>query len=183
MKKLALLLLGLILGFLLCYFFFCGVNGMEEGEDAPPPKPPQGTIKAADMIKLDAAYNERYKTINQNLGIVDNRSTWYSLEQMQQFLDYSEYQASQGKYPMDGVRIYLGVNDETANGGKGYTTMFLVPTSSKVPITNDSTTQKSKGSMLNFNFALQTGGGDIPGAPGMDYGQNGNPPNSNYPQN
>jgi hypothetical protein len=169
MKKLALLLLGVLLGFLLCYFFF-GKQDMVDGEIADP-KPPTGYVEPAEMKTLNNSYNERHGIINKALGIVDNRSSWYSLKDMRQFLDYAEFKASTGEHKMDGVRIYLGAK----SGNKGLTTMFLVPTSSSVKIQDT----YSKGSIFNFN--LRAGGGDIPGAGGMDYGGQGNPPGSGYP--
>lgn len=177
MKKLALLLLGILLGFLLCYFFFgkeeAAVGDVRVEEPVPDPTPPQGTIDSTEMKALSNAYNERHTIINRALNIDDNRSSWYSLDQMRQFLDYAEFKAKGTKHEMDGVRIYLGASGD----GKGMTTMFIVPTSSSIP-----TGEKySKGSLFNLSLMARAGGGDIPGADGMDYGGNGNPPGSGYP--
>jgi len=114
MKKLALLLIGGLLGFLLCYFFFCNTLAMTDDGTKPPPKP----------------------------------ST------------------------MDGVRLYLGVNN-------GLTTLMFVPTSSQITMEEQ---EKSKGSMFNLSTKRQTGGGDIKTLEGLDYGGAGNPPGANYPQ-
>ena len=171
MKKLALLLLGVLLGFLLCYFFY-GKEAMTD-DDIVDPKPPTGYIEAPKMKAMSDAFTERHNIINKALNIDDNRSTWYSLKQMRQFLDYAEFKNKGTEHEMDGVRIYQGVRGD----GIGLTTMFLVPTSSSIK-TQD---RYSKGSMFNLNLSARAGGGDIPGAGGMDYGGNGNPPGQGYP--
>lgn len=172
MKKLALLLLGIILGYLLCHFL-SGKQAMPD-DDISDPKPPSGYIEPTEMKAINDAYTERHNIINKALGIVDNRSSWYSLKDMRQFLNYAEYQASTGPHKMDGVRIYLGVR---GNGDKGMTTMFLVPTSSSIKTDG----KYSKGSILNLGLNLREGGGDIPGMGGLDYGGDGWPPGSGYP--
>ena len=178
MKKLALLLLGALLGFLLCYFYFYSsdVNDVDikvnSVENMVPPKPSKGLISPTIISKLDKAFDERHNLINKGLGIMDNRSSWYSLDDVRKYLDYAEYQAkTTTNYTMDGVRLYLGVN-------KGLTTIMFVPTSSDI-------TQgkyKSKGNMFNFTLKRRKGGGDIKSLEGMDFGEVGDPPNANYRQ-
>jgi len=173
MKKLALLVLGFGFGFIVCTQFFCKTEVVIDDETVEDPKPPSGYIEPGDMKLLSDGYNTRHAIINKALGITDNRSSWYSLNDMRQFLDYAEFRASNTNYPMDGVRIYMGAND----GGQGLATLFLVPTSSAIK-TNS---VKSKGSVFNLNFSAQTGGGDIPGIGGLDYGGEGDPPGQGYP--
>lgn len=173
MKKLALLLIGALLGFLLCYFFFCNTVAMADDGTKPPPKPSKGLISPADIGKFDKAFDSRHALIKSNMGIDDNRSSWYSLDDVRKYLDYAEYQArTTTNYTMDGVRLYLGVNN-------GLTTLMFVPTSSDI---TQREYNKSEGSMFNLNLKWQTGGGDIKSLEGLDFGGQGHPPGANYPQ-
>ncbi|MDG5491818.1 hypothetical protein [Psychroserpens sp. SPM9] len=172
MKKLVLLILGFILGALAMYFY-CQKDGGLEGME---PDDPKGLITPAEIKALTHAYNPRYDSITNQFfrGVQggDNRSSWYDLEDLRNYLIIAENQAKDLNYKMDGVRIYLGAHPTQGNI-PGYTTMLFVPTGQ--PITT------SEGKM--FNFALQTGGGgDIPGGLGLDKGTEGVPPGANYPQ-
>ncbi len=173
MKKLALVLLGILLGFLLCYFFY-GKQDMAEAVAGLPPTP-KGLINPVEITQLDRDYNPRHQLISESLfesGKKDNRSSWYSLSDLNDYLDYAEAQAKELHYTMDGVRIYLGAH-KPKNGEKiGMTTMFFVPTGTK---------DVQKGNVINIS--IQGGGGDIPGGDGLNRGSHGDPPNANYPQN
>ncbi len=166
MKKLALLLLGILLGFLLCYFFFCKAAALTEEEGVPPK--PKGAITSIEATKLSHGFDSRHAVIGEYIKANDNRSSWYSLDQINKFLAHAAYEAGTLNYTMDGVRIYVGAYAPGTNNG--YTTMFMVPTG---------TPNRQEGSMLNLNLQ---GGGDIPGGGGLNYGGAGDPPNSNYPQ-
>jgi len=175
MKKLALLLLGVLLGFLLCYFFY-GKNVTDSDVEGMPPAP-KGLIKPAVITKLDRNYNPKHQLISDSLfddGKEDNRSSWYSLKDIREYLDYAEAQSKELYYTMDGVRIYLGAHDPKPGEKIGMTTMFFVPTGTKVAT--------QKGSVLPFGLKLD-GSGDIPGGDGLNRGHEGDPPNANYPQN
>lgn len=168
MKKLILLLLGVAVGFGLCYFYF---NSNQTEEEMA--KPPQGVITPAEAVVLDTAFNKKHQLISDSLvKQPDNRSAWWSLQDMRDYLDYVEAQTKSLGYTMDGVRVYLGSYPKTAIG-EGYTTMFMVPT-------GDKTT--SEGSMVNAKLDHH-GSGDIPGGSGLNHGGQGDPPNANYPNN
>lgn len=173
MKKLLLLILGFILGALAMYFYCQSNDGSLEGME---PATPKGIIKPAEITTLTQAYNSRYDSINatvfKDVKGGDNRSSWYSLKDVRNYLTIAENQASDLGFTMDGVRLYLGAQPMSGDV-PGYTTLLFVPTGT--PMT-------SEGKM--FNFALQTGGGtpDIPGGFGLDHGTQGMPPGINYPQ-
>lgn len=171
MKKLLLLLLGVAIGFAICYFYFQSDSQAEAAETAEAVGPPRGVITEAQGKVLDAAFNTRHQLISDSIvNRPDNRSSWYSLQDMRNYLSYAEAESTKLGYTMNGVRIYLGAHPNEG-GLVGYTTMFLVPTGTK---------GVSEGSMLNF---LLQGGGDIPGGPGLNDGDDGDPPNANYPNN
>jgi len=132
-------------------------------------------ITPKEIKDLTQAYDARYKMISKtffsNKAHGDNRSSWYSLEDLRNFLTLAEKQAGTLKYNMDGVRLYLGAHP-TVDDTPGYTTLLMVPTGT--PMTSEE-------KMVNLP---QEGGGspDIPGANGLDRGTAGRPPSANYPQ-
>jgi len=171
MKNLGLLLLGIILGALAMYFYYNG-NQMEMTADEPPTFP-KGIISSKQAKALDLAFNLKHRIINDSLfkkstNGGDNRSSWWALEDIQNYINHAENQSGQLGYTMDGLRLYLG-SYPSKDGETGLTTMFFVPTGSP---------NKSEGSM----FPLQIGSSDIPGADGLNIGQTGHPPSANYPQ-
>lgn len=167
MKRLFLLILGAIIGFGICYYFFNSKTQTEE----PMAQPPKGVITPAQAETLDQAFDSRHQLISDSIvKRPDNRSSWYSLQDMRDYLDYAESQAKGLGYQMDGVRIYLGAHAD--EGPKvGYTTMFLVPTGTR---------NVSEGGMVP---SMQGPSGDIPGGDGLNNGGDGNPPQANYPNN
>lgn len=168
MKKLGLLLIGLILGLLISYFLF------NQETETQMPTPPKGVITPADAQTLDQAFNSRHQLISDSIvNAPDNRSAWWSLADMRAYLDFAEAQAKNDlKYTMDGVRVYLGAYPATREN-PAYTTVFLVPTGIE---------NTSEGSLINMQPG--TGGsGDIPGGSPLNMGNNGIPPNANYPNN
>ncbi|WP_231850219.1 hypothetical protein [Winogradskyella sp. PG-2] len=54
----------------------------------------------------------------------DNRSSWWSIEDIQNYINYAENQAGELGYTMDGLRIYLG-SYPNSKGETGLTTLFL----------------------------------------------------------
>ena len=116
---------------------------------------PRGIISAEEAKKLsDNWTNLRARANNDAAGQPDNRSSWYSLDDMQNFLNYIK----DNNKDVNGVRFYLGVQTSKEDP-KGMTTVFMVPT------------QEKDGKNI-----------DIEGADGMDNGEIGDPPSANYPQ-
>ncbi|WP_412561083.1 hypothetical protein [Winogradskyella sp. MIT101101] len=170
MKKLGLLILGVLLGALAMYYYCCGSIEMENES---PITEPKGLITPKEAKTLDQAYNIKHRIINDSLyknsaDGGDNRSSWWKLEDIQNYINYAENQAGELGYTMDGIRVYLGAHP---NSGKetGLTTMFFIPTGYM---------NKSQGSV----FPMFQESGDIPGGSGLNHGGNGMPPGANYPQ-
>ena len=170
MKKLVLLILGFVLGALVMYFYFHNDKNQNDMDETSIPK---GIIKPAEIKALTQAYNARYQVISDSIfkGVKggDNRSSWYSLEDLQNFIILAQKQAEELGYTMDGIRIYPGAHS-AADGKPGYSTFLMVPTGYL---------NTSKGNMLS----MQKGGGDdISGGDGLNRGEEGEPPGANYPQ-
>ncbi|WP_289046120.1 hypothetical protein [uncultured Olleya sp.] len=115
---------------------------------------PTGKITATEAEELNDAWTNLRKNANDTAaGKPDNRSTWYSIEDMEAFIEMIKNENS----GVNGVRCYLGVQ-KTDQDPQGYTTIFMVPTER-----NGNTNQ------------------DIIGANGMDRGDGGMPPDQGYP--
>lgn len=126
---------------------------------------PKGLISPLQAKKLNDAYTSRCELVSRNITKrPDNRSTWYALEDIKNFLSLAEAQAKELGYEMDGIRIYCGAY-ESKDGQAGYSTSFIVPTAGK------KTGEEGDGESHDINDA------DC-----LNFGQNGFPPDANYPQ-
>ncbi len=164
MKKLLLLLVGVVIGIAGTYYYLSTNQNLEEMTK------PKGLITPAEIKALDQAYNSRHTIISDSLiKTPDNRSSWYSLEEIESYIAHAKQQADSLGYTLDGLRLYAGAYPDTKEG-PGLMTMFFVPTGSK---------NVSEGSMLP---TLQGGGNDIGDADGLNKGGDGSPPSANYPQ-
>lgn len=167
MKNVLLLIVGAIIGALVTYWY-CSVC-----QDLTPPEivAPGGLISPEEASVLDRNFDSRHELISDSIvKRPDNRSSWYSLEDMRNYLNYAENEAKELGYTMDGVRVYLGAHDDV-DSLVGYTTLFFIPTGHENVAQSSST----------FVHTLSEGG-DIPGGSGMDQGTEGDPPGANYPQ-
>jgi len=126
---------------------------------------PKGLISPDEAKTLNDAYTTRHTLIsNQITKRPDNRSAWYSLQEIKDYLEYAENQAKEKGYEMDGIRIYCGAYPEE-DDLPGYTTSFIVPTAS--------------GSLGKDGAG---GSKDLTDVDGLNMGGQGNPPQANYPQ-
>jgi hypothetical protein len=171
MKNFGLLILGIIVGVAAMYFYSKS-DQMEMKADDIEMKIP-GLITPEEATALDQAFNLKHRIISDSLfkgsKTGDNRSSYWAIEDIQNYIKHAENQAGELGYIMDGLRIYLG-SYPGKDGENGLTTMFFVPTG---------TVNTSQGSMLSLP---QGDSNDIKGADGLNFGQNGYPPNANYPQ-
>ena len=170
MKNLGSIILGIIIGALLMYFF--GSQYIKEDPMAMTSSAPKGIISPKEAKTLDQAYNLKHRIINDSLfkdsKTGDNRSSWWAIEDIQNYINHAENQAGEFGYTMDGLRVYLGAYP-SKDGETGLTTMFFIPTGKK---------NTSQGSI----FPIQIGSSDIPGGDGLNLGHGGHPPGANYPQ-
>ncbi len=174
MKKPVLLLLGIAIGVGVSYFYFNRQEAATTSEEATMARAivkPKGVITPAQAKVLNNNWTKgRKKAVDSAAGRPDNRSSWWSLKDIRDYLEYAENQTKELGYSMNGIRIYLGVYEGNAPNGKAdYATLFWVPTGKK---------SKSEGSMLNFT--LQGGDDDIPGGDPLNQGGTGIPPGSDY---
>lgn len=166
MKQLAYFIIGLGIGFLACKFLL--QTEETKGEIEVIITKPKGVIPPLKAKELDKHFNKRHSLISDEIGKKDNRSSWYSLADIKNYLAYAKQQTGELGYTMDGIRIYVG-----AYGDNDFTTMFLVPTGNE---------KIQKGSLLPTNMLLQKGSSDISDGDVLNMGGNGGPPSANYPQ-
>lgn len=164
MKKLLTLLVGLVLGIAGTYYYLSTNQNLEEMTK------PKGLITPTQIEALDKAYNSRHAIISDSLiKTPDNRSSWYSIEEIEAYIAYAKQQADSLGYTLDGLRLYAGAYPDSKEG-PGLMTMFFVPTGYQ---------NVSEGSILP---TTQGGGNDLEGADGLNFGKEGHPPSANYPQ-
>lgn len=85
---------------------------------------PQGIISAEEAKKLSDNWTKLRTKANEAAAVQpDNRSSWYSLDDMQNFLDFIKEKNNN----VNVVRFYLGI-ETTKEDLKGMTTIFMVPT-------------------------------------------------------
>lgn len=171
MKKTSLFFLGIIIGALLTYFF-CPRLPIAETMETRVVKP-KGVITVEKAKELNANWTlYRKKAVDsaaQKQGRnQDDRSAYWPLEDIENYISYAKKHASSLGYTMSGVRVYLGVYGKNAGQiKKDLTTMFIVPTGNK---------NTSKASSLSL--FLPPSNQDIP-APPLNEGVGGN---GGYPQ-
>lgn len=91
-------------------------------------------MKPKKCISVEEARKEqdewvrtRGKDIREGEGYEDTREFWYSLDELQEYLDYVREKSKEQGVKKPGIRFYLGAYP-TTNEKKGYATMFLAPT-------------------------------------------------------
>lgn len=172
MKKPVLFLLGIAIGIGVSYFYFNRQEATTTSKEAMRAiVKPKGVITPAQAKVLNNNWtNSRKKAVDSAAGRPDNRSSWWSLEDIKDYLAYAESQADSLGYTLNGIRIYQGVYAGNAPNGKAdYSTVFWVPTGKK---------SVSQGSIINLTF--QGGDKDIPEGDPLNDGSNGIPPGSGY---
>jgi hypothetical protein len=169
MKKLSYIILGIVIGALATYYF-CPrtIKNEESGIKIVKPK---GVITPSQAKGLSDNWTTERKRANDSAAKkhgreIDDRSAWWSLEDVNNYLLYSKAQSDSLGYDMTGIRVYLGVYGKNAGQvKKDLTTMFLVPTGKS---------SKAKAS----SFILPPSNGDLPVNP-LNDGQGGQ---GGYPQ-
>src|SRR5690606_2959505 len=153
MKKLTYAVLGFVLGGLLTYYFCPRVDT--------PVKivKPKGVITTEQAKILSDNWTKNRKPAVDSAARAqgraqDDRSTYWDLEDIENYIGYAKKSADSLGYKMTGLRVYLGVYGQNADEAKkNLTTMFIVPTGNK------STSKAS-----TFNFSVQ-GNNPLPVSP------------------
>jgi len=102
----------------------------------------------------------------------DAISSWFSLDELKEYIAHVEAEGKLKDITVDGIRIYFGAyskNDIRSNK-KALATVFLVPTQPRV------------GSLQKDGIAVAAPSADIESMGGMNEGCTGQPPSAYYPQ-
>jgi hypothetical protein len=102
----------------------------------------------------------------------DAISSWFSIDDLKEYIAYVEAEGKAKKISINGLRVYFGAyskNDKTTDK-KALSTVFFVPTTPKA------------GSLQKDGLLGGDGGSDVEDIDGMNDGQTGNPPSAEYPQ-
>lgn len=136
-------------------------------------KKPNNLITKERAIELCKAHDTKHAAISRAINAQDNRSTWYSLEELKEYIAYIEAQGREKGYNVDGIRFYIGSYPENdrASGKSNSTTIFLAPTGSK------STEGKA------MTVSLESSSPDITEIDPFNFGKGGIPPTGVYPNN
>lgn len=101
----------------------------------------------------------------------DANAVWYSLQELENYINYIKTEGNQRGYIVDGIRFYLGVYPPTEpNGRAGFTTIFLSPTGQQIQTSGVKTVLA----------AAQQGAKDITVLQPLNFGSMGNPPKMTY---
>jgi len=151
-------------------FLLCSTVSCVE-QDTKVVKPPKGVIPIKEAKMLDRTYGEtRHAIISEKLGIKDNRSSWWSIEDLEDYIAYARSQAKEKGYQVDGLRVYFGAypksygNQEVA----GFSTLFIVPTGN---------VETQQGSLNLFSNYQQSTDLEIPP---LNMGHSRTPPDQGY---
>lgn len=79
----------------------------------------------------------RGKEIERVQGYVDTREFWYSVAELQEYLDYVKEKSAEQGINNPGVRIYFGAYEKSEQKNS-YSTVFFAPTMEKVLLEGDS---------------------------------------------
>ena len=170
MKNFGILILGIILGAIAMYFYSSKIECKPQTVSIIKPK---GVITPAEAKVLNDDWTDKRANLlfDSIASRPDNRSAWWSVEDIQNYINYAENQTGELGYEMDGLRVYFGVYPNSAPDGKAnYSTVFIVPTGKK---------RKSEGALLLLD-PLQGGRDDIDDADPLNSGQTGIPPGTGY---
>jgi len=102
----------------------------------------------------------------------DAISSWFSLDDLKEYIAYVEAEGKVKNITIDGLRIYFGAysNNDKKPSKKALSTVFFVPTQPKV------------GSLQKDGATAVASSSDITDIDGMNDGTLGDPPPAVYPQ-
>lgn len=131
---------------------------------------PENAISVKKAQELSNNFDARHDTISALIGKPDNRSSWYSLKDLEQYIAYVKKEGTDKGLTIDGLRIYFGAYGPKEVGRENYSTVFLVPTTKG----NSNAVKGVK------NFAAVDDTSEDTDIDPLNYGSPGNPPGKAY---
>ncbi|MDD3722417.1 MAG: hypothetical protein PHW92_08010 [Lutibacter sp.] len=130
-------------------------------------------ITSAEAKELNQNFVEtRSKAIDVAIKKKDALSSWFSMDELKNFIASVEKEGIDKGITVNGIRIYFGAytSDDKNPEIKNLSTVFLVPTQAKI------------GAMQTDGLANEIASSDITDIDGMNRGGLGYPPSATYPQ-
>lgn len=127
-------------------------------------------------VDLSRRYNnERAQLITTNIGKDDATAVWYSIEELENYINYVKTQGTEKGIEVTGIRMYMGVypTDNSYREKAGLTTIFLSPTK-KREVNVKAKSLRTKQSLEENVDATEL--------QPLNYGGIGHPPRVMYPQ-
>ncbi|HSI68929.1 MAG TPA: hypothetical protein VK941_01765 [Gillisia sp.] len=113
--------------------------------------------KPAKCISVEEAKKQqeqwvdtRGKEIERGGKYKDTRDFWYSLDELQEYLDYVREKSKEQGVTKPGIRFFLGAYPAGVN--KGYSTIFLAPTKEKVSAVAGETELEEEKDLNNYDI-------------------------------
>ena len=141
---------------------------------------PKGLISPIEAKELNKQFiKTRSKDLNRivknesgNPKKEDAISSWFSLEELENYISYVKEEATKKKITVNGLRVYFGAysNNIKKQDKKDLATVFFAPTKAK-PAT-----------LLKSSSLDAEGSSDIEDIDALNDGAMGDPPSSQYPQ-
>src|SRR5690606_14508146 len=92
-------------------------------------KKPKKCISVKEARKLEKNYVETIeKTLKKELGCEECREFWWSLEEIEEYIDYVKSEAKEKGYKNQGLRFYLGHYGKNKSKDNEHTTKYKAPT-------------------------------------------------------
>ncbi|MGH2664956.1 hypothetical protein [Flavobacterium sp.] len=134
---------------------------------------PKNLISTEKAKELNRNFNIKRADLHEKaIGKQDANAVWYSIEDLENYIEYIKTSGSEKGYVIDGIRFYFGVYSETDGKGKaGYSTLFLSPTGKSI----NARVAESSSSEQD-----QESGKDITSIEPLNFGSMGNPPKMEY---
>ncbi|MEP6262125.1 MAG: hypothetical protein ABJ092_11140 [Gillisia sp.] len=130
---------------------------------------PLKCIPVEEARKLQETWkSSRGKEIERAQKYVDTREFWYSLEELQEYLDYVKEKSAEEGVSNPGIRIYLGAYPGAAPR-KSYSTVFLAPTKPLNSMESTGDTQENAGETQENNYSIDPLNHGQGGVPPLDY--------------
>lgn len=106
----------------------------------------------------------------------DANAAWFSIEELENYIQYVKTKGEKTGYDVNGIRIYFGVYPEQKKYAEkaGLMTVFLQATGKKIR------KPAKTGEVQTFALVMDNGDGDISSIEAMNYGSIGRPPALQY---
>ena len=141
---------------------------------------PKGLITPSEAKELNQQFiKTRSKELDKIIEKLDNKpnkkdslSTWFSLEELKEYIAYVESEGKAKGITVNGLRIYFGAYSKNDKNPKknNLSTVFFTPTQAK------------KGSIQKEGIMAVSSSSDIESIDALNLGQQGDPPSATYPQ-